>query len=96
MTPTNPELRRFINQFFSDEELDTLCFDYFPEALNDFGGGMSKSRKVIVLIGHCERRDRLPDLLAAVARERSEAWNKTFAAPSAAEKPGFSEKTRFL
>lgn len=79
MTPTNPELREFINQYFSDEELEALCFDYFPEALNDFGGGMSKSRKVIVLIGHCERRDRLADLHAALMRERAEAWNRAFA-----------------
>lgn len=78
MTPTNPELRQFINQFFSDEELETLCFDYFPEAHNEFGGGMSKNRKVIVLIGHCERRGRLPDLHAAVARERTEPWNRMF------------------
>lgn len=95
MSPTNPQLRQFINQFFSDEELETLCFDYFPEASNDFGGGMSKNRKVIVLIGHCERRGRLEDLRAAVARERAEAWNRQFAAPPAGEKPGFSEKTRF-
>lgn len=27
MTPTNPELRQFIVQFFSDEELETLAFD---------------------------------------------------------------------
>lgn len=79
MTPTNLELREFINQYFSDEELEALCFDYFPEALNDFGGGMSKSRKVIVLIGHCERRDRLADLHAALMRERDEAWNRAFA-----------------
>ncbi len=81
MTPTNPELRQFIVQFFSDEELETLAFDYFPEAANDFGGGMSKSRKVIALIGHCERRDRLADLHAAVARERAEAWGRQFTAP---------------
>ncbi|HMT20619.1 MAG TPA: SUMF1/EgtB/PvdO family nonheme iron enzyme [Promineifilum sp.] len=79
MTPTNPELRKFIVQFFSDEGLETLCFDYFPEAANEFGSGMSKNRKVIVLISHCERRDRLADLHAALMRERAEAWNRAFA-----------------
>ena len=86
MIPTNPALRQFINQFFSDEELETLCFDYFPEALNEFGGGMGKNRKVIALIGYCERRERLADLHAAVARERAEAWNRTFA-PQPVETP---------
>ena len=86
MSPTNPELRQFITKYFSDEELEALCFDYFPEALNDFGGGMSKNRKVIALIGHCERRGRLPDLHAALERERAEAWNRTFA-PQPVETP---------
>lgn len=95
MTPTNAELRQFIVQFFSDEELDTLAFDYFPEATNDFGGGMSKSRKVIALIGHCERRGRLSDLHAAVARERKEGWNRQFVVANV-QKPNFSEETRFL
>ena len=81
MIPTNAELRHFIVQFFSDEELETLAFDYFPNAANDFGSGMGKSRKVIALIGHCERRDRLADLRAAVARERPEAWNRQFSEP---------------
>jgi formylglycine-generating enzyme required for sulfatase activity len=86
MSPTNPELRQFITQFFSDEELETLCFDYFPEAANEFGGGMSKNRKVIILIGHCERRGRLADLRAALERERPAAWREAFA-PRPVEMP---------
>jgi formylglycine-generating enzyme required for sulfatase activity len=78
MNPTNPELRRFINEYFSDEDLETLCFDYFPEVSGDFGSGMSKNRKVIVLIGHCQRRDRLADLYAALERERAKAWKDVF------------------
>jgi len=94
MTPTNLQLRKFIVQFFSDEGLETLCFDYFPEATNEFGSGMSKNRKVIVLISHCEHRSRLADLHAAVARERPEAWNRQFAATDV-QRPSFSEETRF-
>jgi len=91
MSPTNPELRQFITQLFNDEELETLCFDYFPEVLNDFGSGMGKNRKVIALIGHCERRDRLADLQAALERERTEAWNRTFAPATRRDvPPGFS------
>lgn len=93
MIPTNPQLRQFINQFFSDEEMETLCFDYFPEALNEFGGGMSKNRKIIVLIGHCERRGRLDDLHAALQRERDDAWNRTFA-PQFVETPPPASPTR--
>ena len=95
MTPTNRELREFINQYFSDDELETFCFDYFREVSNDFGNGMGKNRKVIVLIGYCERRDRLTDLHAAVARERPEVWNRQFVA-TGVQKPGFFGETRFL
>lgn len=95
MSPTNPELRQFITQLFNDEELETLCFDYFPEVLNDFGSGMGKNRKVIALIGHCERRDRLADLQAALERERTEAWNRTFA-PQPVETPRQSVSTTVI
>ena len=47
MTPTNADLRQFILNFFSDEELDTLCFDYFPEVRQDFTIGMIKNSKVM-------------------------------------------------
>ena len=29
------ELRQFIMTYFSDDELNALCFDYFPEVLNN-------------------------------------------------------------
>jgi formylglycine-generating enzyme required for sulfatase activity len=79
MTPTNADLRQFINQRFSDEELETLCFDYFPEVAADFGGGMSKNRKAIRLIGYCENRSLLPNLYAALEKERPSAWREAFA-----------------
>ena len=74
MTPTNADLRQFILQFFSDEELETLCFDYFREAQQNFSSGMTKNRKAILLIGYCETRGRLTDLSAALERERPAAW----------------------
>jgi formylglycine-generating enzyme required for sulfatase activity len=81
MTIDNAALRQFILQTLSDEELETLCFDYFPEVVAEFGSGMSQNRKAIALIGHCQRRGRLDDLHAALARERPEAWRQSFAAP---------------
>jgi cold shock CspA family protein len=81
MTIDNAALRQFILQFFGDEDLDTLCFDYFPEAHQNFTIGMTKNRKALLLIGYCETRDRMEDLYAALARERKEAWNQAFAAP---------------
>lgn len=74
MTLTNADLRQFILQFFSDEEFETLCFDYFGEAQQNFSSGMTKNRKAILLIGYCETHGRLTDLSAALERERPAAW----------------------
>ncbi len=95
MSIDNAALRQFILQFFSDEELETLCFDYFPEVKQNFTGGMTKNRKALLLIAYCETRDRLADLYGALARERETAWNRAFGA-APVEKPSFSEETRFL
>ena len=81
MIPTNADLRQFILNFFSDEELETLCFDYFREAQQNFSDGMTKNRKVILLIGYCDTRGRLADLTAALERERPAAWREKFGAP---------------
>jgi formylglycine-generating enzyme required for sulfatase activity len=80
MTPTNADLRQFILHFFSDEELETLCFDYFREARQDFTIGMIKNSKVILLIDYCESRGRMDDLYAALERERPTAWREKFGA----------------
>jgi formylglycine-generating enzyme required for sulfatase activity len=78
MTPSNADLRQFIVQFFNDEELVTLCFDYFPDVNQNFSDGMTKNRKAIGLIAYCETRGRLDDLYAALERERPKAWKERF------------------
>jgi len=95
MTIDNAALRQFILQSFSDEELETLCFDYFPEVQQNFTGGMTKNRKALLLIGYCETRGRLADLYGALVRERETGWNRAFGT-APVEKPSFSEETRFL
>lgn len=70
------ELRQFIMTYFSDDELNALCFDYFPEVLNNFTTGMTKSQKVIELLSYCERRDLMENLHAALAILRSEPYQQ--------------------
>jgi formylglycine-generating enzyme required for sulfatase activity len=81
MTPTSAELRPFIMEFFSDEELESLCFDYFREPYQNFTTGMTKNRKAMLLVSYCETRGRLADLTAALERERPAAWRDKFGAP---------------
>jgi hypothetical protein len=60
------KLRRFIQEYFSSDELDTLLFDYFPTVREEFTPGMVKSRQVKLLLDYCQRHGRMPDLLAAM------------------------------
>jgi hypothetical protein len=62
-------LRQLLNAAFSDEELTTLCFDYFRPVYETFGTGTSKSRKIQNLIEHCERNldvERLLDVIQSL------------------------------
>jgi hypothetical protein len=71
-------IRRFIREGFSDEELNHLCFDYFPDVYNDFTSGLTKGQKVQMLLEHCQRQGRWLDLMVTLERERSQAYAKQF------------------
>ncbi len=76
---THIRARKFLQEFFNDDELTTFCFDYFPQVYNDFTGGMPKNQKVLMLISHSQRRERFEELLAALERERPTAYQERFA-----------------
>lgn len=71
--------RKFLHEFFSDEELTNFCFDYFPLVYNDFTVGMPKSQKVRMLVENSQRRGRFDELLAALERERPKSYSEHFA-----------------
>lgn len=75
------QIRRFLQETFSDEELTNFFFDYFPEVYQEISSGMTKSQKVMLLIDSCQRRGRFPDLLAALKRERPSAYQNSFPPP---------------
>ncbi|GEM_PF-2457975 len=68
--PVSADIRRFLTEAFSDEEITTLCFDQFRPVYDTFAGGMTKGQKIQLLIEHCERHDEWPALLSALQRER--------------------------
>ena len=80
------DVRRFLAAAFSDEELDALCFDYFPRVYDDFASGMTKGQKIQALIEHCQRHGHMDSLAGALQKERGEQYTECFAsAPAAAE-----------
>ena len=78
MSPVTMDLRQFLTDYFSDEELTTLCFDFFPEVHNSFASGMSKGQKVQLLIEYVQRREQLPDLLKVLQQQRPAQYAKRF------------------
>ena len=89
--PTTADIRRFIMDIFSDEELTTFCFDYFPEVQNNFTSGMTKGDKTLKLLDYCQRRERLPDLLKCLRAARPEQFDArlgAFAAPQSSQPAG--------
>lgn len=72
------DLRRFLTERFNDEELTALCFDHFHEVYRNFGEGTTVSAKALALVDYCQRRDRLPELLAVLEQERPESFRRAF------------------
>jgi formylglycine-generating enzyme len=67
-------LRQFLMRYFDDDGLEDLCFDYFRDVRDEFTAGMTKGRKVRLLLDDCARNGRLPLLQAALRRERPAAY----------------------
>ena len=88
MTPT-AGIRRFMVDTFSDEDLKTLCFDYFRDVFDDFTTGMTKGQMIQLLIERCVRRDTLANLEAALRAERPDQYVKQVGALTPAPVPSF-------
>jgi hypothetical protein len=62
-------VRDLLTAAFSDQEIQTLCFDYFYEVYQNLSGGMGKGEKIQRLLDYCLRHDRIEDLVAIVQEE---------------------------
>ncbi|WP_420627908.1 SUMF1/EgtB/PvdO family nonheme iron enzyme [Candidatus Leptofilum sp.] len=72
------QLNEFIIKHLNDEELRILCAVEFRDVYDDFSDGWGKKRKVIELIGWCERNAEEEKLLAVLQRERPRPFRITF------------------
>jgi len=70
MGPSPADVRRLLMDAFNDEEIQTLCFDHFPQVLDEFSAGMSKSDKVLRLLIHCRHHNLTSQLLSAIQTVR--------------------------
>ncbi len=67
------DLRKFLM-----EAIETLCFDHFPEARDEFSTGMSKSDKIRRLLDYCRRRNLTSQLLLAIQAARPDQFDRHF------------------
>jgi formylglycine-generating enzyme required for sulfatase activity len=81
------DVRQYLVEKYSDEDLEILCTDYFRHVHNDFTAGMSKGQKIQMLIDHCLRQDRWINLLEALRKMRPDQFRERFpeASPAPAE-----------
>jgi hypothetical protein len=86
-TPPSADVRQYLVEKYSDEDLEVLCADYFRDVSNDFAAGMSKGQKIQRLIEHCLRQDRWINLLEALRDSRPDQFRERFmqASPAAVE-----------
>ena len=82
------DIRAFITEKFSGEELRTFCYDYFRDVYEQFTEGMSKTEMVQRLIESCDRRDARPHLLAALRKARPSQYDARFGEPVAVAEAG--------
>ena len=79
-TPNRAQLRQFLQKYYSDEELEILVFDHFPEVGDLFTIGMTKPQKVMQLIGYAERSGMAEKLLVvAGSGSKAAAYQQFFA-----------------
>lgn len=81
MTASSGNVRAFLLDSFSDEEVEGLCFMYFPEAQNTFSAGMSKEAKARQLIAYCQHRGLIAELFKALQAERPVVFAQVFPGP---------------
>ncbi len=70
MSYNTAKLRKFVQEFFSSEELRTLLFDYFRPVHDNLTDGMTKNRYILLLLEFCRKHNKMQDLLAAIQRDR--------------------------
>ena len=81
--PTRTELREFIVERFSRDELSLLCADHFDQFHTDDPEWRSMFPKFAqALVDYCYRHSKLDTLILALQSKRPIAWQETFAPPA--------------
>lgn len=94
MATNIPDIRHYLTSAYNDEELTALCSDYFRDVNDNFTSGMTKMRKIELLLDYCRRRDLTDNLLAALERDRPDQFQKQFGQPVVGSGPAAAPQGR--
>jgi hypothetical protein len=78
MDISNAQLRQFLTAYFNSEEIDRLCFDYFPRVQEEFTGAMPKSDRIQLLLVHCRQHGERDRLIGALQESRPGLFQQEF------------------
>ena len=67
-----------MQEAFSDDEVETFCFDNFIELHRDFSSGMTKGEKINLLLEYCEQHAGVEALFRALQEKRPTQYQKRF------------------
>jgi Effector-associated domain 7 len=59
--------RDVLTKRFSSEDFRVFCYDHFRDVYEKFGDNMTKQQLIQLLIEHCERTDRMGELLSILS-----------------------------
>lgn len=77
-SPDTAKLREWLHDVFDEDELDSFCFDHFRSVYNRFALGMSRTRKIQVLIEHCDQQNKLLTLLNLMRQQKPSYFGGKF------------------
>ena len=69
-------IRQLLAEALDDEELTILCFDHFDKVYQKFTEGITRTRKIQMLIEHCKRRNLFSELLSQVERANPKKYGE--------------------
>lgn len=70
----NDRLRRFFKDHFSQVEIDSFCYDYFPDVYDDFSSQMSKDAKITELLSYVHRHRKHSKLFRELSKARPQMY----------------------
>jgi hypothetical protein len=70
--------RLFIIEAFSETEFKQLCQNHFPDVYDRFTDDMTRSEHIQLLINHCDRFGRFPQLMAVLESAKPTQYKKRF------------------